>query len=437
VRLQADRALRDPEILDLVGDDPGLLAIVDAIHCTQPRRKRQHRFRVTPLLATALAAAALVVLLVAPWQTSPGLVSRALAAIGRQPVVHVVTAQTLQGISRLDLKTNRLTPASTRVEVFFDDGRKLERTISVSPIAGRSDELHTATGDWVNGEPVWTCAQIAAHPAAAARARVSCPAGASTRPQPPTLDPALTGFASGYRAALASGKARHVGDGRLNGHAVHWLAIGAGERVAVDTQTLLPVLVRRSEHGHVSSYRVLSFATVPFSARDFVRVKAPTNPPPAGESVQGKRAVSLAAAKKALGGVLLVPARVSGLRFESARIVDLLTGYAGKRPARRSVAVQLVYRPGNERLTVEESRQPDMIAGFTSGVAPASGEAIVRYAAAVGQLPPLDQQRLAAADVLIAPWRTILRTGGIYVTVESWSKPLLLEAVAALRQGSR
>ena len=218
--------------------------------------------------------------LVAPWQSSAGIVSRALAAVGTQPVVHVVTNRPLRGTSILDLKTGALVPASIRTEVFFDAGRKLERVVSVSPLDGVSDELHSATGDWVNGSPVYTCAWIAAHPAAAARARVSCPPGSSTLPAPPTLDPALAAFASGYQAALRSGKARHVGEGTLEGRRVHWLAIGPSERVAIDASSLLPVLVRESANGHTTSYRVRTFATQPFNAASFTRAKPPASPRP-------------------------------------------------------------------------------------------------------------------------------------------------------------
>ncbi|HEY3922055.1 MAG TPA: hypothetical protein VGL76_08065 [Gaiellaceae bacterium] len=428
--LQAGGALRDPEILALVGDDPSLLAIVDAIHCTQPARRRQLQLRLTPLLACTVAAVAVVVSLVAPWQTSPGLVSRALAAVGQQAVVHIVSAQPLKGVSILDLNTGKLDTASIRTEVFFDAGRKLERSISTSPLAGVSDELHTGSGDWINGVPVWTCARIAAHPAAAARARVSCAAGASTRPQPPQLDPALAEFTTGYRSALASGKARHVSDRTLNGRPVHWLAIGPNERVAVDARTLLPVLVRRTEHKIVSSYRVLSFTTGPYQPTDFAKAKPPAIPPAGGESVHGTGPISLARARAVIGNALLLPRHVTGLRFESARLVNLLTGYNGERPARHSQAVDLLYRRGNQQLVLQESRQPDLIAGFTGNpVDP--GHALIRQNG-VSNISLADEQHWAQAGILIARWRALLDTNGVYVTIDSWSKPLLLDAAANL-----
>ena len=428
--LQADRALRDREIVELLADDPALLAIVDALHCTQRPKKKQTR--VAPLLASALVAGAVAVALVAPWQSNGGIVPRALAAIGRQPVLHVVTEQTLSGISTLDLKTGRLVPSASRTEVFFDAGRKLQRVISVSPLHARSDELHTATGDWVNGSPVYTCAWIAAHPAAAAKARVSCPAGLSTSPQPPTLDAALTALASGYRTALRSGHVRQVGGGKVGGRPVHWLAIGSGDRVAVDARTLLPVFVRHDEKGHLSSYRVLTFETAPFAATDFVRAPAPIDPQAAGQSVHGVRQVNLAAARRALGGTLAVPNGIPRLRFQSARVVSLLTGYAGKKPFHHSVAVELIYRYGGDYLTLHEAREPDMIAGFTPGVAPTKGEAIVRYTSGFAQLSPLDRARLIDSQLSLAAWRGLMRAGGLYLTIGSWSKPLLLQVASEL-----
>jgi hypothetical protein len=430
LRLQRDRALRDPEVLGTVGHDPALLAIIDALECTQPLERRWS-LPLKPLLASALVAAA------APWQSNTGLVPRTLAATGQQPVVHVVSAQTLHGLSTLDLRSGRMTTASSRVEVYFDAARKLERIVTRSPLGGISDELHTANGDWVNGTSVWTCARSAAHPAAAARARVSCPVGASTRPQPPSLDPALAEFAAGYQAALAGGNARHAGDGKLNGRPVHWLAIGSSERVAVDSTTLLPVLISRTERGQTTSYRVLTFETVPFATGSFTRAKAPANPPAGGQSVHGSRPVTLAEARTALGGALLVPASVPGLRFESARVVNLLTGYNHKRPALHSVAVELSYRYNGSPLMLHESRGPDMIAGFTEGVSPQADEAIVRYARGFGQLSKLERQRLADSLLGLSPWRGLMKAGGLYITVNSWSKPLLLQVSQALAKATR
>jgi hypothetical protein len=432
VTIQSDRALRDPEITDLLADDPALLAIVDALQCTTQRPRATGRRRLALVLAAVIAVGASVLALVAPWQSNAGIVSRALAAVGTQPVVHVVTNRPLQGTSILDLKTGALVPASIRTEVFFDAGKKLERVVSVSPLDGVSDELHSATGDWVNGSPVYTCAWIAAHPAAAARARVSCPPGSSTLPKPPTLDPALAAFASGYQVALRSGEARHVGDGTLAGRRVHWLAIGASERVAIDASSLLPVLVRESANGHTTSYRVRTFATQPFDAASFTRAKPPASPPPAGQSVHGSHEIDLVAARRVLGETVVVPRAVSGLRFSGAYAYSLLTGYAHKRPFRHSVEIALVYRAPGGSVVLYEAREPNMIAGFATQTSAAAGTALVRHSA--GRRPPSfdGSHPNAAAIAAFAPWQARMPVGDLFITVDSSSRTLLLQVARAL-----
>src|SRR5581483_6463314 len=79
-------------------------------------------------------------------------------------------------------------------------------------------------------------------------------------PEPrPALDPALAGFVSGYRDALASGAAVNDGDGTVEGRAVEWLRFTNSEgteRVAVDTQTLKPLLVETIVDGQTFEARI-------------------------------------------------------------------------------------------------------------------------------------------------------------------------------------
>jgi hypothetical protein len=434
--LLADRAIRDPEIVALLADDPQLIAIVDALYCTEQSCARKRRL-VVPVLATAVVVAAAAFALIAPWHSQAGLVTRALAATGTEPVLHVVTEQPLTGTSILDLKTGTNSTASIRTELFFDASRKLERVISSSPLAGVTDELHSASGDWINGSPVYTCAWIAAHPAAAAAARASCPAGSPTKPRPPSLDPALSAFASGYQAALRSGTVRHAGDGTISGRKVHWLEIGAAERVAIDAKSLLPVVVRATRNGMTRSYWVVSFGTGPFEPANFVRAKAPAHPLPAGETVHGGHRVALSGARRALGGVLVVPRPAARLRWTGAAVYQLLTGYAGKRPARRSTESVLFYTSSKGQVVLNEARIPDMVAGFAPGMPTPAGRALVRRGLGL-PLAAIDRGRLSkpGAASAFASWQAVTRFGNLYATVTSSSKALLLETVRALvREG--
>ncbi|HYY64237.1 MAG TPA: hypothetical protein VE688_06470, partial [Gaiellaceae bacterium] len=86
--------LRDPELLELLADDPELLAFADAVASTRSAapavRPRRRRFAVLAAAALLLGAAvAIAVALTIPWSHNPSLVDRALAAVGEQPVLHV------------------------------------------------------------------------------------------------------------------------------------------------------------------------------------------------------------------------------------------------------------------------------------------------------------------------------------------------------------
>ena len=111
--------------------------------------------------------------------------------------------------------------------------RGLERTVMLSDGRVLQEELQTPQGAWTGDGPVYTCAWIAAHPVEATAARVSCNASGDNGtiprriPEPrPSLDPALAGFVTGYREALADGTARRDGTGTVDGRAVEWLGSG-------------------------------------------------------------------------------------------------------------------------------------------------------------------------------------------------------------------
>ena len=84
--------LRDPEVLELLADDPRLLALADAVAATQqaPRRPLLHRAGPRVAAVAVVAAAAVVVALVVP-KGEHGIVDRAIAAIGDGRVMHVIT----------------------------------------------------------------------------------------------------------------------------------------------------------------------------------------------------------------------------------------------------------------------------------------------------------------------------------------------------------
>jgi hypothetical protein len=304
--------LRDPELVEMLSDEPELLAVADALVATNKPSPGRRRWR---LLASASGAAttiaALVALfLIAPWQSSPSLVDRALAAVGAQPVLHVVTSQPAQGTT-LDLSTGQPIPQVLQTEVWFDRGRELKKSVFTINGETLDEALETKAGSWTRGGPVYTCAWIAAHPAEATKAGVSCNAngdnGTTPRTVPesaPELDPALAGFVDRYQAALASGAARRVGAGQFEGHDVVWLqfdADGRAEQVAVDAQSYRPLLIKQ-EPGDVV-LRILTAETLPYRPALFRR--PPETTAQVGGSLAAETAVTPQQAAAALGGKAL------------------------------------------------------------------------------------------------------------------------------------
>lgn len=101
----ATPVLRDDELVEMLIDEPQLLALADALVVTKhtatevvsvgPSRRRARRFVATASLA-ALCALLAAVLLVSPWQGSPNIVDKAFAAVGGGPVLHVVVSQSAE-----------------------------------------------------------------------------------------------------------------------------------------------------------------------------------------------------------------------------------------------------------------------------------------------------------------------------------------------------
>src|SRR6185312_11983985 len=115
------------------------------------------------LLATALVvAAAAAVVLVAPWSRSHGSLSDvALAALGSQPVLHVIT-ETPTGASVVDISSGAATPVLQRDEIWYDADRGLRRDLVHSGSTIVDDVLETPQGGFTSHGIVYDCTWIAA-----------------------------------------------------------------------------------------------------------------------------------------------------------------------------------------------------------------------------------------------------------------------------------
>ena len=424
--------LRDAELVALLQDEPELLAIADALVETVARRRRLPRRGAAWIAAAATVAAAAALLLVSPWQGRTGIVDRALAAVGDGEVLHlVIDWRERSGSERLvDIESGRTVARERRSEIWFDGGRDLKKTFTT--LDGRTVEetLETAEGGWTQSGPIYTCSWIAAHPIAATKARVSCNENMDngTTPRkipekPPTLDDALAGFVDGYRSALASGRARNVGTGEVDGRAVVWLRIAlpansspmtpASEDVAIDADTSKPVEVRY-ESGEVA-FRVALAETLPYDAAVFAKPELAETQ--GGGNIGPGTPVSFEQAARILGhqpfwlGESWNGSRLVAVEHHRPKLTFFLDG---RKRVEESDAISLTYEPmdGGSRLEIFEAPRCIFNTGMTCGPdAPEEGQVLVRI-----------------------PVPTSLRIGGLWVSVWGGSKsvPGQLELARAL-----
>lgn len=232
------------------------------------RRARKPRVALAPL-AAVLAAVAL--LLGGPWQSDgPSVVDRALAAVGPGPIVHAVVEYSGPQDVVVDLASGEERERVHRDEFWYDEERRqlLHRSVT----EGGEPTEYLLSGTHVPGR----------------------------------LDPALTGFATQYREALASGNARVVGETTVDGRPAKRIEFSptdgvATHEVVVDAQTYAPLRFHSSYPGGRRSpiWRVVTIESVPRNPADFR--ESPQQPRlTAGEVTEG-RDVSLTEAERALG----------------------------------------------------------------------------------------------------------------------------------------
>jgi hypothetical protein len=217
---------RDREVLDLLREEPELLAIADAVaeteHAQRPLRPA--------LGAVAVAAAAIfVLLLVSPWDRGGGrggVLERAYAAVDSHgPVAHM---------------TIRIEPpgsfGAVETETYYDKARGVLRVVT------RSEASPYALADYTTR---------------------------AAEDQFVTF-PGLLDAADFYRKALATGRATVAGKGTWNGRPVYWVRLKRGGglvlEVGVDRRSYQPVVFRglnpdRSSAGYQVAVVGLDYVT--------------------------------------------------------------------------------------------------------------------------------------------------------------------------------
>ena len=201
-------SVRDREVLDLLRDEPELLAIADAVTDTHDGPRQLRPFRAIGAVALAVVAI-FVLVLAAPWERGGGgrggVLDRALAAIdSKGPVVHMTM--------RMEVQRGGRSFPSVISESFYDKQHGLVRVIS------RSEGK--VVGDYT---------------AAAAEDEFS-------------FFPGLLEGAAFYKQALANGDARIVGNGVWDGQPVYWLELEKGGglilRIGIARDSYRPVVFR-------------------------------------------------------------------------------------------------------------------------------------------------------------------------------------------------
>jgi hypothetical protein len=346
------RAELDLEAVELLRDSPDLVAIADAIVATQrPARRSRTVVRLLAAAAT-LIVAGVVVSVVAPWQGhGGGLVDRALAAIGDGPVLHAVIASEVPGESVVDLRTGARSPVEQRLEYWYDADRQLLRAEAWKQGSLVADIVQGPNGGQSNAGPV-----------------VGAPPG-----QAPVVDPALTGFVSGYRDALRSGAAREVGRGTLDGRSVIWLRIdaqGFHERLAIDAESYRPLQIEREDVGGFAPvWRVQEIETVGRDQADF-SAPQPGPPTPVSGQAQAVRPLSSAQAQDVLGWTpLWLGESFAGTALQSIQLMRLTRGYGPSSgiPPELSEGLSLSYGDRTNLITIAEAAQPEPANGFLGG----------------------------------------------------------------------
>jgi hypothetical protein len=419
-----DRVWTDPELADLLRDDPRLVAIADALRESggiAVQRRRRRRALPGAVIAAALCLA-VVVALVAPWSNSGNgsLADRALAAIGTQPVLHVVVDLAPRG-QLIDLKTGAAAPLREQREIWYDGDRGLEHNVYRSAGVVVWDQLETPKGE---------VSTAGSH--------------LSPRANPPYIEPALQGFVDGYREALASGAAKQTGKGSFDGVPVVWLSFalqgGDSEEVALAEDSGRPLFVKMCS-GPCWTYQVKTIETMSVDSADFSR---PVESEAVKHEFSGLKndrnltVVPVSSVPEAVPGAVWAGSSVKGLPFASATRENYRTTF-GDGAAKDWSGAQLVYGaissedvPDWEQPFVQlwESTWPESAYLMTPRVPPLptselDGRLYVPWTGAQSPSPsaPLAMNALTGYTVV----------NGVHVTVRASSGELLVAAARALR----
>lgn len=396
MRRDPARPLSDPEVLELLRDEPELLAIADAIQATQRRPRVVGRLPRPglPVLAVAAAAALFLVILLPFRGEDAGVLEQALAAVGTKPVLHLVASTDSSKDSLVDLRSGRTTPTTIELEIWYDGRTGLQKAI-------------TRRNRTVVAEVV-----------------------GSTRSG--TLPAAVRLFVSGYRTALAEGTARAAGEGTIDGQPVVFVEVpepaGGLVEVAVDRDDYAPIRFRlrgdAADGGTGPSWRVSALETRQPGQVDFSGGTTPPAGTPSAGAIFSSRAVSRAELVELTPFAVWPGRRIDDLVLETMSLQGLRRNYPDGR-SDTATGVELRYGgPNNRQLRINVAARPEPAYRYAEG----------RLTFNLNPIPPpnvidLVEQSSAAGT----NWFGQMRLGDAYATIEGYSRELVLAAARALR----
>ena len=353
------------------------------------------RLQVALTVVASITVAAAAFSLTALWRGSPSFTARALAAVGSGRYVHAVLEARLPFDRTVDLSTGVSRPVLSKIDYVLD-----------------SETSNFSIVTYIDGVPM-------------GRSQGS-------------PDPGLAAFASGYRKALANHAARIVGETMVDGRRAKILRYSVGsldsEDVAVDSSSYQPRWIRYrsvSRPGHVRvslTYRVLAID----SAHERPAQGGLRHGPLLSGGYKDIRRVSPAGASAALRHTALwVGRKFGGLALQKTQLQRVSTFLlAGFRPRSSARGLMLRYASRTQWLEIQETPTAQAGYGFYG-----------RTLGSSGPLPHPPKVSLSCDAcgsgnhaVQYRPiWQVQLRKEGLYLTIQSWSRHLVVAAARSIR----
>jgi hypothetical protein len=400
------------ETLDRLVPEPATIADWESVL----REARPRRRSLILQLAVATGVAALAALfVVAPWKGSErvGILDKALAAVGNEPVLHVVFRGDWGG-TLVDLKTGERTkPLYGELEVWFDPDRGLVHQVS-------------RFGGSVEHEEVYK------------RNR---------------KDRELTVLWQDYRGALERGTARVVGQDVVDGVPVYWLIVRSlmlpdvadnknhelAQQVAVSRETFKPVAMKytRDRQPTREIEHILEFETIALNEADF---KSESGASVSGRPMKfGSTPTRFESATQILGRTPFWLGReYAGLPLVQTRRESLAIGqspdgsvYKAGRPQYGPEHTGVVFFYGTlgddpNTLPANEYTTPLVKQRYVE-IAQTTDRELLTRGAPMKYVPP------EGSMVLMSGVSGYFVRDGVYITIRASSDQLILDAARALR----